>query len=88
MAMLDALELSESLTDPSFKDIKSSISHYEKRMFKRFSKVGRMTMLNTKRMHQPGALQNMLSMFSKNIFKQWLFQGKMWLNSQVMSFPD
>jgi 2-polyprenyl-6-methoxyphenol hydroxylase-like FAD-dependent oxidoreductase len=85
MAMLDALELSEAITDPGFSDIKSSISRYEKQMFKRFAKIVRGTLFNTRWMHEPGALDSMLAMFSKNKFRQMLFLGKMWLNTSFLS---
>lgn len=79
MAMLDALELSERLTSDRFSDMQTAIAAYEKNMFKRFAKVGQMTMFNTKWMHQPKAINNMLAMFSGNIFKQARFIGKMWI---------
>ena len=65
MAMLDALELSESLTNHGFAGIKSAIAHYEKRMFARFAEVGQATLFNTEWMHQPEALEKMLAMFSR-----------------------
>jgi len=79
MAMLDALELSEHLTSGVFPDMQTAIKAYEQPMFKRFAKVGLMTMFNTKWMHQPNAIENMLAMFSPNIFKQARFIGKMWM---------
>ncbi|MES2132888.1 MAG: NAD(P)/FAD-dependent oxidoreductase [Bacteroidota bacterium] len=86
MAMLDALQLSESLTNPAFSDTKSAIANYEKQMFKRFKKIGQGTLFNTKWMHQPDALNNMLSMFSKNSFKLLRFMGKMWVSVTVIPF--
>jgi len=65
MAMLDALQLSESLTNPAPGSMQAAIHHYEQQMFKRFAEVGRQTMENTKWMHQPGALTNMLAMFGR-----------------------
>ncbi|MBN9385728.1 MAG: FAD-dependent monooxygenase [Chitinophagaceae bacterium] len=84
MAMLDALELSESLTDPAFGTIKAALIHYEKKMFKRFARIGKLTMFNTEWMHEPQALKNMLSMFGKNVINQWLFVGKMWIRVTLM----
>ena len=78
MAMLDALQLSEVLTNPGFQDTRTAIAHYEKQMLARFAKVGRSTLFNTKWMHGPNALKDMCTMFSKNIFKQSWFLGKMW----------
>lgn len=73
MAMLDALQLSEALTDPALTDIQIGIANYEKQMFARFAKIGQATLFNTEWMHQPGALNEMLTMFSKNKLKQGLF---------------
>lgn len=64
MAMLDALQLSESLTNPVFTETKSAIAHYENQMFERFAEVGKETMNNTDWMHSPVALKNMLEMFA------------------------
>lgn len=85
MAMLDALQLSKALTDPNFSSTQAAISSYENQMLSRFEKIGQGTLFNTKWMHQPKALQQMLVMFSKNIFKQSQFIWKMWLN--VSLFP-
>jgi 2-polyprenyl-6-methoxyphenol hydroxylase-like FAD-dependent oxidoreductase len=86
MAMLDALQLSEALTDPSFSDARSAIAQFEKQMFKRFAKIGEGTLFNTRWMHEPAALDSMLAMFSKNKFRQMGFIGKMWLNIFVFPF--
>jgi 2-polyprenyl-6-methoxyphenol hydroxylase-like FAD-dependent oxidoreductase len=80
MAMLDALQLSESLTVGTYKSTKAAIANYEKQMFSRFAKIGRGTLFNTEWMHQPNALNDMLVMFSNNIFKQSIFLIKMWWN--------
>jgi 2-polyprenyl-6-methoxyphenol hydroxylase-like FAD-dependent oxidoreductase len=63
MAMLDALELSESITGDTSKDLKSSIAHYEKQMFERFSVIGRETLDNTEWMHSTKGLEKLLAMF-------------------------
>ena len=65
MAMLDALELSESLTSETFTDLKSAIAQYEKQMFARFAEIGKETMDNTEWMHSPDGLNTILNMFSK-----------------------
>ena len=64
MAMLDALQLSESLTAEEFPDIQHAISNYEKQMFARFARVGKETMHNTDFMHSPNGLQMILDMFN------------------------
>ncbi|HVI46226.1 MAG TPA: NAD(P)/FAD-dependent oxidoreductase [Chitinophaga sp.] len=66
MAMLDALQLSEALTNPAFKDTQQAIAYYEKQMLARFAQIGQDTLFNTKWMHQPNALKDMLAMFGKN----------------------
>ncbi|MGO4291843.1 FAD-dependent oxidoreductase [Chitinophaga sp. RAB17] len=86
MAMLDALQLSEALTDPSFTDTRTAIAHYEKQMFARFAKIGRDTMFNTKWMHQPGALKTMLNMFSDNKLKQAVFVARYLVSVTVVPF--
>ncbi|PWB23283.1 FAD-dependent oxidoreductase [Flavobacterium sp. HTF] len=65
MAMLDALQLSESLTSENNTDLKSAIAQYEKQMFERFAIVGKETMDNTEWMHAPDALKNMLEMINQ-----------------------
>lgn len=80
MAMLDALQLSESITNTAFANTKSAIANYEKQMFARFSKIGEGTLFNTKWMHQSNALNIMLTMFSKNKLKQGFFVSRMWLH--------
>jgi 2-polyprenyl-6-methoxyphenol hydroxylase-like FAD-dependent oxidoreductase len=86
MAMLDALQLSETLTNSVFANTQTAIANYEKQMFKRFAVKGQETMLNTQWMHAPKALDNMLSMFSPNILKRYLFMGRMMLSSFVVHF--
>lgn len=63
MAMLDALELSECLTDPSCKDLYAAIAGYEKKMLARFATIGAITMGQTASLHSRDALDNMLKMF-------------------------
>lgn len=64
MAMLDALELSESLTSDQFGDVQSGIAHYEKQMFIRFAEVGGETLDNTDWMHSPKGLEKLLDLFN------------------------
>jgi 2-polyprenyl-6-methoxyphenol hydroxylase-like FAD-dependent oxidoreductase len=86
MAMLDALQLSEALTNPAFTDTQTAIAHYEKQMFARFAKIGKDTLFNTKWMHDRGALKNMLRMFSPNKLKQAAFITKYLVNVSVLPF--
>jgi 2-polyprenyl-6-methoxyphenol hydroxylase-like FAD-dependent oxidoreductase len=86
MAMLDALQLSEALTDPAFTDTQKAIGAYEQKMFKRFEKVGQKTLFNTEWMHQPNALNDMLSMFGKNKLKQGLFLCRYFINVTLIPF--
>jgi len=86
MAMLDALQLSIFLTNETLLNVQTAIDTYQKQMLNRFTKVGNMTMFNTKWMHGPRALQNMLDMFSNNLFKQLTFIVKMWLSTSFIPF--
>lgn len=63
MAMLDALQLSESLTSKKFTDLKSAIADYEKQMFARFAEVGKETLDNTDWMHSSIALNKIIEFF-------------------------
>ena len=66
MAMLDALQLSESLTSENFTNSTTAIAAYEQQMFTRFAEVGQDTLNNTELMHSPGGLQKLLKMFNQN----------------------
>ena len=66
MAMLDALELSETLTSSQFNTIESAISEYEKNMFKRASKIAQESLENGERMHSENALTTMLDFFNSH----------------------
>ncbi|SDQ12485.1 2-polyprenyl-6-methoxyphenol hydroxylase [Chryseobacterium soldanellicola] len=63
MAMQDAYELAECLTNEQFKDVKSAISNYEKNMLKRASDITKITLYNTEILHAPNAIENLLKMF-------------------------
>ena len=65
MAMLDAFQLSESLTSGEFTDLKSAIANYEKQMFERFAEIGKETLDNTAFMHSPDGLNKLLEMFNQ-----------------------
>lgn len=84
MAMLDALQLSEALTNPAYGDTQQAIASYEKQLFARFAQIGQDTLFNTKWMHQPNALKTMLAMFSKNKFRQGLFMMKYAIETSVI----
>ncbi|MCS3529745.1 NAD(P)/FAD-dependent oxidoreductase [Chryseobacterium sp. JUb7] len=63
MAMQDAYELAECLTNDRFKDLKSAISEYEQNMLKRSSEITEITLFNTEMLHAPNAIENLLEMF-------------------------
>jgi 2-polyprenyl-6-methoxyphenol hydroxylase-like FAD-dependent oxidoreductase len=86
MAMLDALQLSEALVNPVFTNVQIAMANYERQLFKRFAKIGQATLFNTQWMHQTNALNNMLTMFSKNLLKQSLFMASMWINVTLLPF--
>ncbi len=64
MAMLDALELSEYLTNSAFPDIQTAIAQYEKQMYERFAEIGKITLDQTASLHSPSALSDMIGMFN------------------------
>lgn len=66
MAMLDALELSETLTSSQCNTIESAISEYETNMFKRASKIAQESLENGERMHSENALTTMLDFFNSH----------------------
>ncbi|MCX8534241.1 FAD-dependent oxidoreductase [Chryseobacterium luquanense] len=65
MAMLDALELSEYLTNNEYKSILESISHYEKEMRKRASVIAQESLDNGEKMHSKNSLSTMLEFFNQ-----------------------
>ncbi|WP_343748647.1 NAD(P)/FAD-dependent oxidoreductase [Fluviicola sp.] len=64
MAMQDAYELCDSLTDPQFTDLKSAIAAFEKRMCQRASEVTQMTLDSTEMLHSGDPIKSMLALFS------------------------
>lgn len=64
MAMLDALELSEYLTDNRYSSLKEAISHYEINMRKRAAEAAKESLENGERMHSETALATMLEFFN------------------------
>ncbi len=63
MAMLDALELAEALTDESFQNTEAAIAFYEENMCKRAGEVAQVTLDQTESMHSSDGLNQMLDMF-------------------------
>lgn len=64
MAMLDALELSENLTDEKFDTLQEAIAFYEINMRERAAIAARESLENGERMHNENALKTMLEFFS------------------------
>lgn len=64
MAMLDALELAEALTDPNYESVQQAIAAYEKQMLARAAEVTAITLEQTEAMHSPCALEHMLNLWS------------------------
>lgn len=64
MAMLDALELSDCLSNEAYPDLQTAIAAYENQMNARFAEIGSITMEQTYSMHSPDALSDMLKMFA------------------------
>jgi 2-polyprenyl-6-methoxyphenol hydroxylase-like FAD-dependent oxidoreductase len=65
MAMLDALELSDCLTDPSFNNAQDAIAAYETQMRSRASEIAKMTLEQTAIMHSEDGLNEILEMFEE-----------------------
>lgn len=66
MAMQDAFELCDCLTDPQFSDLKSAIAAFEKQMCARASEVTKMTLDSTEMLHSGDPIQNMLDLFKES----------------------
>lgn len=69
MAMLDALELSDSLCSEKFSDIQTAIASYENQMRKRAAASAKESLDNGDKMHSPDALEIMLAFFD-GVYKQ------------------
>jgi 2-polyprenyl-6-methoxyphenol hydroxylase-like FAD-dependent oxidoreductase len=63
MAMLDALELSESLYNENFNDVQTAIASYENKMRKKAAAAAQESLENGDWMHSAGALEKMLAFF-------------------------
>jgi 2-polyprenyl-6-methoxyphenol hydroxylase-like FAD-dependent oxidoreductase len=66
MAMLDALELSECLTDDKYNTLQEAISFYEINMRKRAAVAAHESLENGELMHSENALATMLEFFSSH----------------------
>ncbi|MFD1140339.1 FAD-dependent oxidoreductase [Larkinella insperata] len=64
MAMLDALELSDCLTNSECPDLRTALMAYETRMRARASEIARMTLEQTRQLHSGQGLARMLEMFA------------------------
>jgi 2-polyprenyl-6-methoxyphenol hydroxylase-like FAD-dependent oxidoreductase len=64
MAMLDALELSERLTNNEHNSVQDALSFYETNMRKRASIIAKESLENGERMHNENALTTMTNFFS------------------------
>ena len=62
-SMLDALELSECITNEAYNTVQESISDYEINMRKRASAAAKESLQNGERMHSADALNKMLKVF-------------------------
>jgi 2-polyprenyl-6-methoxyphenol hydroxylase-like FAD-dependent oxidoreductase len=65
MAMLDALELSESLYNENSNDVQTAIASYENKMRKKAAAAAQESLQNGDWMHSAGALEKMLAFFGK-----------------------
>lgn len=66
MAMLDALELSQKLTEGKFKNLTDAITSYEKSMRMRAAAAAQESLINGERMHSSHALIDMLEVFKQH----------------------
>lgn len=64
MAMKDALELSECLTNNTYPDLRSAIADYELIMRKRAAEAAEMTLEQTAVLHAPNAINSLLKIFT------------------------
>jgi 2-polyprenyl-6-methoxyphenol hydroxylase-like FAD-dependent oxidoreductase len=65
MAMLDALELSNSLTSAQFPSLQAAIAYYEQNMRQRASAVAQETLEQTAALHSPHGLAHLVGLFSE-----------------------
>lgn len=65
MAMQDAFELAECLTNPGFENIAMALGDYEKQMLKRAAEVTELTLQSTEMLHSKDAVKSLLAMFNE-----------------------
>ncbi|WP_281632307.1 FAD-dependent oxidoreductase [Flavobacterium luteolum] len=65
LAMLDAFELADCLTNNLFSDRRTAISYFENRMLERASKALADTLNNSEELHSKNALQRLLAIFNR-----------------------
>lgn len=65
MAMQDAFELCDALTDPQFPDLRTAIAAFEKHMCLRTSEVTQITLDSTEMLHSGDPIQSMLNLFNQ-----------------------
>lgn len=65
MAMQDAFELCDCLTNSQFTDLKSAIAAFEKQMLQRASEVTRMTLDSTEMLHSGDPIKSMMELFEQ-----------------------
>ena len=63
MALLDALELNNCLTNDQFPNVQTAIAHYEQQMRRRASAAAQDTLAQTETLHAPGALAYLAGLF-------------------------
>lgn len=67
LAMLDALELSECLTNEDFEDTQTAITSYEKRMRERAAQEAQDSLDMIEWMHSEEAMEKLVQMFNDNL---------------------
>ena len=67
LAMLDALELSDLLTNNQFSDLNTALSYFEKRMLERGAEALENTLKNADQLHAKDSLEKLLSIFNKKV---------------------
>lgn len=65
MAMQDAYELADCLTNKAFTSIKDAIAAYEKQMLQRASTITQATLASTEMLHSDGAIGKMIQLFNE-----------------------
>ncbi|UWY26837.1 FAD-dependent monooxygenase [Flavobacterium sp. TR2] len=65
LALLDAFDLADCLTNNQFSDMKTAISYFEKRMTDRAAIALEQTLKNGEQLHSKNALEKLLSVFNQ-----------------------